>query len=379
MTQPPLQAKPLCDPRCLSFKPKRRHRIEDYMAYNTPIDPKFQDQKERARGAANRLGKALWNKAVATPNPSIAIYAHYNSSEKVSQMVLKQLELLQEQGFAVYFVSMSKIDDDADRHALQERTTQAWVRRSFGRDFGAWYDVWMVQKESFLQAKEVIFLNDSVVGPIFPIEPVFEGLRRGQDGLYGLIDSPDVVPHLQTFFLYFRGEQTIETLGDFFAHLKLSFSKKAMIRRGELAISKFFKKRKIPVSALFSYSDVERAMLDDLDRLEAFLCFNRELCPEALQILQAFFKARDAKREETARALLRQLQMRVTHQLLGLGLNPTHHHWRTLVDVFKFPYIKTELLKLNPARIPDIVDWSELVPEDSPVSASMIKEHLATM
>ena len=57
-------------------------------------------------------------------------------------------------------------------------------------------------------------------------------------------------------------------------------------------------------------------------------------------------------------------------------LNPCHHLWRVLIERMSFPYLKTELVRRNPGRLPGVQDWAELVPEPE---AALIREHLAMM
>jgi hypothetical protein len=40
----------------------------------------------------------------------------------------------------------------------------------------------------------------------------------------------------------------------------------------------------------------------------------------------------------------------------GLGVNPTHHHWRFLL-ASGIPLIKRELIASNPEELPDVYDY----------------------
>ena len=58
-------------------------------------------------------------------------------------------------------------------------------------------------------------------------------------------------------------------------------------------------------------------------------------------------------------------------------LNPVHHLWRPLVCLLGFPFVKTELVRRNPGRLPQVGSWTALVGPESPTSASMLAGHLA--
>jgi len=65
--------------------------------------------------------------------------------------------------------------------------------------------------------------------------------------------------------------------------------------------------------------------------------------------------------------------------LLAAPLNPTHHLWMALVRGLGFPFLKTELVRRNPGRLPRVGRWRELVGPDAPCDAGMIEAHLAGM
>jgi hypothetical protein len=55
--------------------------------------------------------------------------------------------------------------------------------------------------------------------------------------------------------------------------------------------------------------------------------------------------------------------------------NLSHTHWRELIEDHGFPFIKKELLQLNP-KGQDISCWREVVGARNPVLVRQIEEHL---
>ncbi len=145
-------------------------------------------------------------------------------------MVQAQLALYAAQGFEIVFVSMcnSLAADDAAR--LRKLCRAVVVRRSFGRDFGAWRDILATDLVKRQPIRELLLVNDSVLGPIRPIEPLFERMRTGE-GLWGLINSDQNGSHLQTFFLVARGRAAVEAVFGFFDSLVLSTDKEVVKQR----------------------------------------------------------------------------------------------------------------------------------------------------
>lgn len=368
MKRPLLCAKPVILPRAApKWGGQRHHALMDLIQKVTRVDVRLHDVTHRA------LNRLLPPKPLTPQKPNaqlgsrIAIYTHYNPTERVSAMVFAQLDALRGQGFDVLFVSMSRVPNLDDLNRLSEVTFLSMTRRSFGRDFGAVNHVWMNFRESLLAGTEILLVNDSVVGPIFPLDPIFEAMRRHGDGVFGLTDSPDYFPHLQSYFLLFRGSAAISALNQFFGDFKATFSKRNTIKRGELGLSKYLYRQKVPLWALFSYEDLERLLLEDLSEMEKLVVTLE------LPVREHMPNSSDDE------VRMRQLRYTISSQLMKSRLNPSHFFWRILLEKCGYPFIKTELLIFNPARICDLRDWQTFVGPKSPVRVIEIEEHLRMM
>ena len=56
-------------------------------------------------------------------------------------------------------------------------------------------------------------------------------------------------------------------------------------------------------------------------------------------------------------------------------MNPTAELWRQMMEV-RFPFIKRELLRDNPARVIDLVDWRDVARAHYDIDFSAIAEDL---
>lgn len=315
----------------------------------------------------NRTAGARLLAERSVPATSFALYAHYNPLGRVSSMVLSQLEILRCQGFSIHFVSMSPLVEATDLQRLKECTDRIITRPSFGRDFGAWRAVWLNHRARMAQAHEVLLVNDSLLGPLYPLDPIFKVIRSGEPGVYGLTDSPDVLPHLQSYFLYFRGSRALGALDYFLSSLKLSAHKRTMVERGELGLARFLGSLGVPMFTLYSYTDLEQALLADPLALETLL-WAYPLIP----LDQFPPPAGDSEGWPRLRRRLEQV-------LTVTSLNPTHYFYRILLEQFGYPFIKTELLLSNPAALGTLRTWASLVPPDAPVTLNQIQQHLTMM
>ncbi|MBL6455508.1 hypothetical protein JMJ55_09255 [Belnapia sp. T6] len=287
---------------------------------------------------------------------SVALYLHYAASGRISAMVLRQLEALAAAGFAVVFISHAPHLSEADWQAVRARAALVVWRRNAGLDFGAWQDLAPEATRRWREAGELLLANDSVLGPIRPMGPILAAMRAGGDGLFGLTESIQGGPHLQSYFLLARGAAAVADLRLFLAGMRISHSKWLVVQRGELRLARWMQARGHRVAALFGYRRLLAAALaDPAERAQ-------------LAASHPLLTGLEAMSPEARAALLEEQP-----------LNPAHHLWRALVRRLGYPFLKTELVRRNPGRLPGVAEWSELVPADSPCPPGVIRDHLAAL
>ena len=270
----------------------------------------------------------------------VALYAHYCATGRVSAMVMQQLRAYAAAGFAVVFATASPAIAEEDWEELASIAALLVQRRNHGLDFGAWYDLADTLAGRWPDAEELLLVNDSVLGPIRPLEPVFAALRGAGEGLFGLTDSWQGGGHLQSYFLLGRGSGVVAEMLAFMHRAPISASKWLMVQRCEMGMSRHMHRKGFRVAALFGY-----------ERLLAAITAH---APDGLAHLAP-----------------------AGITLPNRPLNPVHHLWRPLVCLLGFPFVKTELVRRNPGRLPQVGSWTALVGPESPTSASMLAGHLA--
>ncbi len=207
----PTQARPLLQ--------KKHFKLRDLRPW---VRRRGLDRREDRLGVAGRISARYTGESVsAASGEKVAIYC---STGCVSAMVQSQLATYAAEGFEVIFVSMCKSLDDDDVARLRRLCREIVMRRSFGRDFGAWRDVLSSGIVRCDQVRALLLVNDSVLGPIRPLKPLFERMRTAE-GLWGLVNSDQNGAHLQTFFLLARGRAAVGCTLDFFDKLVLSTDK----------------------------------------------------------------------------------------------------------------------------------------------------------
>jgi hypothetical protein len=343
---------------------RKRFKLRDLTPW---IRSRILDRREAKLGVSGRI-RARYDgeNFITVHGDRVAIYSHYSSTGRVSTMVQSQIATYAAQGFEVIFVSMcASLDDDDDVRRLRKLCRAVVLRRSFGRDFGAWRDILASDLIKRERIQELLLVNDSVVGPIRPMNPLFQRMRMS-DGLWGLINSDQNGSHLQTFFLLSRGRAAVDAVFEFFDTLVLSANKEVVISNGELSFSSSIARRGIPLWSLYSLRQVEDAALSDRkSRLETVLSLGH------VGIYNYVNRNPDASDED--------LNVRIRNVMAGSPVNPTHQFGEVLVRQFGFPFIKSELLIVNPTNMSIASTWRSLVAEDSPCSIDMIVDHLCLL
>ena len=269
---------------------------------------------------------------------SIALYLHWSPDGRISGMVRRQVRLWREAGFACVFIT-NATPPAADWDAIAEDSVLRIRRANVGRDFGAWRDAAAIALQRFGTPQELLLTNDSVLGPFLPLSPLVDAWRAGVDGFFGFTESLGGGAHLQSYASLGRGEKAVGEMLDHLAAIKNTRSKWQLVQRGEIGLTQRMLRAGVPCWALFGQ-----------ERLAA--------------LANAETRARIAPRYSSVEAFAR------------VPFNPCHHLWRELVEGMGYPYLKTELIRRNPGKLPGVENWRQVVPADE---LPIIEEHLAMM
>jgi hypothetical protein len=288
--------------------------------------------------------------AVMTAGRRIALYAHFSPSGTISPMVIQQLAIYREQGFDVIFTTNAPVVDEASWWMAAEHCCWMVQRRNLGFDFGAWQEAAALFLAGRPPPDELLLVNDSVVGPLYPLGPLFSRARSIGKGAVGLTESHQGGVHLQSYFILALGQAASADTLAFLATLKLSTSKWLMVQRGEFGLTRHLHRHRHRVVALFGYAR-------GLDEILS--------CPSERLYLTALVA--NVARHGALGESLRDVFMR-------WPLNPTQHLWRGLPLCLGFPFLKTALLARNPGRLPGLESWRSLFASEV---VSLATNHLA--
>jgi len=295
--------------------------------------------------------------AIPPGQRSVALYVHWSPDGGISAMVRQQVAAYAEAGFAVVFITAAPAISEPDWQAMRGIAALLVHRRNAGRDFGAWKDAVGTALQLIPDAEELLLTNDSILGPILRLDPLWPVLRAAGEGMVGLTESLGGGAHLQSYFLLFRGQAAIADAAAFLRRLRLSSSKWLIVQRGELGLTRHMLAGGHRVMAVFGYERIAATIAGDKAERLALIGADARLAP--LVSLPDHLQA-----------------AAVISALKDRPLNLTHHLWTQLVRRFGFPFMKTDLISRNPHRLSGTESWPELVGQDSPCPPGVIAEHL---
>lgn len=249
----------------------------------------------------------------------LCLFAHFDQDDVVADYVLWYLGAIRAAGFPIIVISTSKLSDD-EVERLRVIADDVILRENRGHDFGSWN--LGIQRYADQVSGQLLIANDSVY-PVGDLGAAIHRLTSVEADAYGMIESLEIARHLQSWFLLL--EKRVHSHPAFRAVFNRDFaslSKSEIIREGEVGLS--------------------QALLDHGFRLHALFS---GLSP--------------------------------TGRNLRLSSNYSHFLWRELIEGEGIPFLKIELLRVNPCRITDLAQWREVVGHRAPELVPMIQQHLA--
>jgi lipopolysaccharide biosynthesis protein len=285
---------------------------------------------------------SAWPPGAIEPGPRVVIFAHFHSRGAVHEHVMHYLTSLAEAGLSVVFVSNSgRLEPDALAR-VRAVCDAVLVRRNIGYDFGAWREALDHLGLPRPDTEMILLANDSVYGPLQPLDTILERIRLDEAPFWGLTESWQMGYHLQSYFLAFgpRALQS-EAWARFWRQVRPAPSKHWVIRHYELGLSQAMIGAGFDCKAVWPYE----SLIKDLD-----------------MALFADEANEEKDRDPLLAARLQHASQIRTSSVGRVPLNPTSDLWRQLLRG-RYPFIKRELLRDNPTRIADIADWQSIASE----------------
>jgi lipopolysaccharide biosynthesis protein len=271
----------------------------------------------------------------AKQSNTLVIFASFDVQSIVDEYVLNYLfELKKQLSADIVFVTTSEKLEDPEVQKLKLYCRSIVHRKNVSIDFGSW-KVALDETPDWQEYETLIIANDSVYGPLADMNAVLNLADSAKPVIAGVTESLQYTRHLQSYFLVVNSKALhSDFFKKFWSEFKFYDSKKLIIQDYEIGLSRKAIKADIEVKALFPYEALSK---------------------KALQSEAGEYLSKKAKKQI---------------------LNPTHHFWRALLREKNSLFIKIELVKKNPAKLPDLDRLESEIVSVSKYPYSLIENHL---
>jgi hypothetical protein len=132
----------------------------------------------------------------------VCIFSTYDEDSVVQDYVLHCLSEIKRYGFEVIFVSTSEGINERDEKKVAEFSSNIVIRENEGYDFTSWkvgtkYISWDI-------VETILFLNDSIIFPLYDFAEELESMVLSGIDFWGLIDSQSNGQFINSFFWLFN-------------------------------------------------------------------------------------------------------------------------------------------------------------------------------
>jgi lipopolysaccharide biosynthesis protein len=186
----------------------------------------------------------------------ICVFCHYDKKGRVADYVIHYLKELHNLGFAIFFVSNSGSLNQSEADRVLPSVSKILLRFNEGYDFGAYY-AGMQEVQKFTHHDLLLLANDSVYGPLVPLDKVIELASGNKADVVSITDSYAINYHLQSYFLLLNKKAFNSTeFKLFWQRFKFTGNKTYVVYNYEIGLSQALIKAGLQLKSLCSYTEV---------------------------------------------------------------------------------------------------------------------------
>lgn len=270
------------------------------------------------------------------------IFAHYDKDGVVDPHVEFMLRAYRRHADRLIVISAG--GREAAVAPLRAWCDVALVRENVGHDFCSW-KLGVEYLGDVSAYDEILFVNDSIYGPLFDLQRLFDGVATRTEDFWGLVRSHQIGTHIQSFFFCFRRRPIRDGFFQrFWDSVEPQPSKQMLIEHYEVGLTGQLMAAGYTTFALFDQQEMSL-----FARIRAGLINGRSRRRGRLGTLKSYVRNRRV-------------------------LNPTHKLWRTLIESGA-PFLKIELLRSNPLEM-DLECVRSFVQRRTDYDWSLIENHV---
>ncbi|WP_431303976.1 rhamnan synthesis F family protein [Sediminicoccus sp. BL-A-41-H5] len=277
----------------------------------------------------------------APPTGKVCIFVHYDGGGVVHRHSRRYIDALLAEGFCIAFVTNSGITRESLDY-LSGRCIRIILRDNRGYDFGAYRDGILNLGIELECLSMLVLANDSVYAPLSPLAGLFDKMDFASADVWGATDSWQKRYHLQSYLVAFGpAALTHPAFSEFWRGVRNVRSKWAVVKHYEIGLTPAMQAAGLRCAAAFHYQALIRHA-------------------------QAIVEAESPPPSHAMANLIRAAAERALHAAARRSAsNPVIDLWLLLADAGG-PFIKRELLRDDPTRVPDLFAWHRIMQDRAP-------------
>ena len=193
------------------------------------------------------------------------VFAHYDKDNLIDDYVIYYLKALNKIADDIVFVSCNNIEN---KDSLSGVVSHIIDEKHNEYDFGSYKRGYLYLKDNLSDYDELVFVNDSCFGPLYPLEKVFDDMSNEVCDFWGITKNyfgsvkgkrPIKRPHVQSYFLVFKKNVFMSDIfSNFIESVKEENDKQNVIFNYEIGLSEILEKSGFKSSSLVkSYKNVD--------------------------------------------------------------------------------------------------------------------------
>ena len=247
----------------------------------------------------------------------LCIFSSFNRDGTVSESVYFQLQAVRDEDYNIFFISTSTLNEE-DIKRLGTICSKVIIKKNKGYDWGAYLSG--IRAGDYKLRRQVLFMNDSTFGPLFPLNEMFTKMSKVNCDCWGITDSYEKKYHIQSYFFVINQKLlSSKEFENFWNKFKLYNNRLNVVKKYELGFSQYLIRKGFKLDAYIPY---------------------KKLCWPP-----------DKKK-----------------------LNGTHFFWKKLILKYRLPFIKKDFLFKNPMRIKDHYKWESVIEAYTEYDIKLIKK-----
>jgi tetratricopeptide (TPR) repeat protein len=302
----------------------------------------------------------------------LAVYAIYVPDGRLKSYHKATLTALRNADYVTILVNSTTAGAAALAGDATDLARAVVVRSGAGRDFASWIIALAHFAPALEHADHTLLLNDSLIGPFGNLRSTLTSLEEDPADFKGLTDSFEREYHLQSSLLMLSRDALFSSA---FLKFMLNFvpptTRHGVVREGEIGLSMELIRAGVTSSSTIPYSALVETWLRGMtsrlqwahrlpERLEE-TGLGRLIRPEVAARFSTFLD--DWLFDHAAR--LRS----------GVPCNPQHWLWDGLITDGNLPFVKKDLLLINPEHIPTIIRLCDIFPQNQrPEFAELLRD-----